>query len=141
MRTAIDEMKTRLRAPYRNGAPAPPWVTALIDSLVPKRLYDESLQVPVIEGQMLMILGWCAAGEPVYRAEQILTVTKLWIGSTPLDVASTFVDDARASKGGRPRLQWKDGPPVKERHVQAVRLDASWEALDQRRAEEKAAAT
>lgn len=107
--------------------PAPPWVPAVVDVLLPRltRLDDGGYMV------VCLILGWCAAGDPVARAEQLLTITKLWVGELA-PMLELFITAARKSNAGRaagskyrpiaPATVARDWPPVGEQPVTTMKL-------------------
>lgn len=109
----IDERKRRsvLLLPYREKAdpprvlgdglvvhahPAPPWVAAVIDALLP-RLED------VHDSVIAQMLVWCSEGDPVARAEHVVLLAKLWPGrsATLYFMLVNFLAEARRTKAGR----------------------------------------
>jgi len=132
-RSAIDEMKSRLRKPYRakrdtprpGGTmedPAPPWVAYVIDELT---VMLGQVRIMEREATIVHALRWCATGDPRQRAEQLLTVLKYWPGHRDIAVVAFLeaaVDTGRGRRKGSKYHaaravvipeDWPPLPPVK----------------------------
>lgn len=82
--------------------PAPPWVPSVVDTL---------LQIGVADPSVHRALEWCAAGEPVARAERLLAVADAWPGRNAGLVVEMFLDaavetGAGAAKGRKRIRHW-----------------------------------
>lgn len=128
--TLTGEMRSLLLRPYKGPAvseeetkktgrshePAPPWVAAVIDTLWPKlREIRDGQRFYLVEAA----LAWCARGEPITRAEQLITLVELWPGDDRGHMIELFLFEATRTRAGRP----KHCPPKPYR---APRLRAAW---------------
>lgn len=118
-RPGLDDVPER----YRMTDPAPPWVPAVVDTLLPRfrfRAGSDFMRVGLIHG----LLEWCAAGDAVARAEQILSIARAWVGGELDDVMRVFMNNAITTKAGR-----RKGGKARPRRL--VETFASWEEHDE----------
>lgn len=90
---------------------APPWVVAVVDALAAWKVAPRDVDEAV---------AWCEAGEPVTRAEHLLTVVSLWPGRKD-DALVAFLRVAFRHRAGRAR-------GTLHKPVRAVRVRESWQS-------------
>lgn len=133
----IRELRSKLLRPYRAKRivprtdlrpnhpcgfedPAPPWVATVLDELLPRFVTERDGGYATIAS----VLHWCSRGEPVARAERILTIVVLWPGPHAAEVVERFLDDALSAGAGRPR-------GCKPKPVRAVTVLREWPKVEE----------
>lgn len=137
-RSTKEELRSKLLRPYREkrttprpdlrpgspGAfedPAPPWVPAVLDTLLPRLGHEKDGGYRIVSAA----LHWCSQGEGSTRATRLLTIVTLWPGPFVGDIVESFLDAAISTGAGRPA-------GCKPRKMRAVSIPADWGVLSQR---------
>ncbi len=99
---------------YGKSDPAPPWVPALVDEV-----FAHVEGSPWIRAMIAAAcLDWCMQGEPVTRAEQLISLILAWVGPRNAMLA-TFLEDAITLGAGAAKGR-------KVRGVRVVAIPEAW---------------
>jgi hypothetical protein len=109
----------RVARPDGSLTNAPPWVVAVVDGLAAMMANERSRGRLV--GLIEWAISWCSAGEPVYRAERLLTFVQCCPRPARMAMLSTFLETVERTREGR------HASATNPRHFDAtVRIARSW---------------
>lgn len=96
--------------------PAPPWVVALVTTILERVDMERS-------GIVASAIEWCERGDQPSRAEHLCTLIDLWPGAGIFDMLETFLRVAMKTGAGRRR-------GAVPKHVRTHFIPRSWAEAD-----------